>query len=76
MLNQFSGKTQHFRYLMQLFAEHNAKIKALGGNGFEANTLRGHDISEKHLKGYLLSQFGQIDIEIGHKPSARGQSNG
>jgi hypothetical protein len=33
------------RYLMQLFKEHNAKVKALIGNGFEANTLKGYNTS-------------------------------
>ena len=49
LLNQFTGKTQKSRYLMQLFTEHNAKVKALLGNGFEANTLKGYNTSEKHL---------------------------
>ncbi|GAA4104795.1 site-specific integrase [Mucilaginibacter panaciglaebae] len=64
LLNQFTGKTLKSHYLMQLFTEHNAKIKALIGNGFEANTLKGYNTSEKHLTGYLLNQFGKTDIEI------------
>ncbi|GAC1315348.1 MAG: hypothetical protein NVSMB24_40550 [Mucilaginibacter sp.] len=49
---------------MQLFTEHNAKIKALIGNGFEANTLKGYNTSEKHLTGYLQNEYGKTDIEI------------
>jgi site-specific recombinase XerD len=64
LLNQFTGKTQRSRYLMQLFTEHNAKVKALIGNGFEANTLKGYNTSEKHLKGYLQNEYGKTDIEI------------
>ena len=64
LLNQFTGKTQKSRYLMQLFTEHNAKVKALIGNGFEANTLKGYNTSEKHLTGYLQNEFGKTDIEI------------
>lgn len=64
LLNQFTGKTQKSRYLMRLFTEHNAKVKALIGNGFEANTLKGYNTSEKHLTGYLLNEFGKTDIEI------------
>ena len=51
--NQFTGKTQKSRFLMLLFKEHNTKVKALIGNGFEANTLKGYNTSEKHLTGYL-----------------------
>jgi len=64
LLNQFTGKTQKSRYLMQLFTEHNAKVKALIGNGFEANTLKGYNTSEKHLTGYLQNEYGKTDIEI------------
>jgi site-specific recombinase XerD len=62
--NQFTGKTQKSRYLMQLFTEHNTKIKALIGNGFEANTLKGYNTSEKHLAGYLQKEYGKNDVEI------------
>lgn len=63
--NQFTGKTQKSRFLMQLFNEHNTKVKALIGNGFEANTLKGYNTSEKHLTGYLQNEYGKTDIEIG-----------
>ncbi|RKR80157.1 site-specific recombinase XerD [Mucilaginibacter gracilis] len=64
LTNQFTGKTQQSRYLMQLFLEHNAKVKALIGNGFEANTLKGYNTSEKHLTSYLKENYGKSDIEI------------
>lgn len=50
--NQFLGRTEKSRYLLQLFKEHNDKVKALIGNGFEANTLKGYNTSIKHLPGY------------------------
>ncbi len=62
--NQFTGKIQKSRFLMQLFKEHNTKVKALIGNGFEANTLKGYNTSEKHLTGYLQKEYGKTDIEI------------
>jgi len=62
--NQFTGKNKKSHFLMQLFQEHNAKVKALIGNGFEANTLKGYNTSEKHLTGYLQSEYGKTDIEI------------
>jgi site-specific recombinase XerD len=62
--NQFTGKNQKSRFLMELFKEHNAKIKALIGNGFEPNTLKGYNTSEKHLTGFLQEKYGKTDIEI------------
>src|ERR1700742_4081454 len=50
--NQFLGKTEKSLYLIQLFQEHNARVKALIGNGFEANTLKGYNTSVKHLTGF------------------------
>ncbi|MGY4538615.1 site-specific recombinase XerD [Mucilaginibacter sp. UYNi724] len=62
--NEFAGKNQKSHFLMQLFKEHNSKVKALIGNGFEANTLKGYNTSEKHLTGYLQKEYGKTDIEI------------
>lgn len=62
--NQFTGKTTKSRYLMNLFAEHNAKVKALIGNGFRANTLKGYNTTEKHLTNFLQMQYRKIDIDI------------
>ncbi|MGZ3777272.1 MAG: phage integrase SAM-like domain and Arm DNA-binding domain-containing protein, partial [Mucilaginibacter sp.] len=62
--NQFLGKTAKSRYLIQLFKEHNAKVEALIGNGFEANTLKGYNTSIKHLTGFLEKEYGKSDIEM------------
>jgi site-specific recombinase XerD len=62
--NQFAGKADKSRYLIKLLKDHNAKIKALIGNGFEANTLKGYKTTEKHLIAYLGKEYGKSDIEI------------
>ncbi|MET3978217.1 site-specific recombinase XerD [Mucilaginibacter sp. UYP25] len=62
--NEFAGKNQKNHFLMQLFNEHNSKVKALIGNGFEVNTLKGYNTSEKHLIAYLQKEYGKTDIEI------------
>lgn len=68
--NQFTGKAQKSIFLMELFKEHNAKVKALIGNGFEANTLKGYNTSEKHLSGYLknasLVSDYRMDLPFGY----------
>jgi len=62
--NQFIRKINKSRFLMQLFKEHNAKVKALIGNGFESNTLKGYNTSEKHLTGVLKKEYAKTDMEI------------
>ncbi|MBC7713965.1 MAG: site-specific integrase, partial [Rhizobacter sp.] len=62
--DQFSGRGEKPKYLLQLFAEHNKKVEALIGNGFEANTLKGYKTSIKHLTGFLESHYKIEDIEI------------
>jgi site-specific recombinase XerD len=64
LCDQFTGKTDKSRYLMKIFRDHNSRIKALIGNGFEANTLKGYSTSEKHLAAFLKKQYGKTDIEI------------
>lgn len=59
-----SGNDKTTRYLMVLFAEHNKRVKAQLGNGFEANTLKGYNTSVKHLIGFLKTKFGKNDIDI------------
>jgi hypothetical protein len=34
------------------------------GHGFEANTLKGYNTSEKHLTAFLQKKYGKTDIEI------------
>ncbi|HEY2583242.1 MAG TPA: site-specific integrase [Mucilaginibacter sp.] len=65
LTNQFTGKTDTSHYLIQLFKEHNTKVEALIGNGFEANTLKGYKTSERHLVGFLKKEYSKTDIEIG-----------
>ncbi|MFC4213147.1 site-specific integrase [Pedobacter lithocola] len=61
---QFTGKSEKSRYLLCLFAEHNAKMKELIGNGFEANTLKGYVTSERHLTNFIQKKYLQDDIQI------------
>jgi len=62
--DQFAGRSEKSRYLMKLFEDHNNKVKALLGNGFEANTLKGYKTSVKHLTAFLKAKYGRSDIEI------------
>nr|WP_294897148.1 site-specific integrase [uncultured Pedobacter sp.] len=62
--DHFSGKSEKSRQLLQQFTEHNDKVKALIGNGFEANTLKGYQTSKKHITGFLKFHYKLTDIDI------------
>lgn len=64
LCDEFTLKSEKGRYLMKLFQEHNTKVKALLGNGFEANTLKGYNTSEKHVAAFLKKRYSKTDIEI------------
>ncbi|OAQ38985.1 recombinase [Pedobacter psychrophilus] len=62
--DRFSGKDEKLKQLLQLFTEHNDKMKALIGNGFQLNTLKGYQTSKKHITGFLRVQYQLEDIDI------------
>ena len=62
--DQFIGRSEKEYFIVELFNEHNEKVKALIGNGFEANTLKSYRSSFKHLSAFVLHQFGKNDMDI------------
>jgi hypothetical protein len=62
--DRFSGKEELSRSIIQLTVEHNTKMEALIGNGFEANTLRGYKTTEKHLKTFVKINYKREDLDI------------
>lgn len=62
--NQFIGNTEKAYYVAALFNEHNDRVKALIGNGFEANTLKSYRSSFKHLSAFIQHQYGIGDMDI------------
>ena len=38
---------------MEILVDHNAKLKALIGNGFAANTLKGYPTTVKYFTAFL-----------------------
>src|SRR5476651_2702397 len=47
--NKFLGKAEKPKLLLSIFEEHNKKVEALLGNGFEYSTLKGYRSSLTHL---------------------------
>src|SRR5690606_27907393 len=64
LMSKYQGKDVVRRFLMEVFEEHNAKMEALLGNGFQPNTLKGYKTSVSHLNEYLLKDYRAKDIDI------------
>ena len=64
IMDKYLGKEEKPRYLMEIFADHNQKMEAMIGKGFEANTLKGYKSSVTHLEGYLALDYKKADIDI------------
>lgn len=62
--NQFIGRAEKTYYVVALFNEHNEQVKALIGNGFEANTLKSYRSSFKHLSAFVQHQYGVVDMDV------------
>ena len=62
--NQFIGRAEKPYYIVALFNEHNDQVKALIGNGFEANTLKSYRSSFKHLSLFVQHQYGIADMDV------------
>lgn len=62
--DQFIGRAEKAYYIVELFNDHNDQVKALIGNGFEANTLKSYRSSFKHLKAFVQHQYGKTDMDI------------
>ena len=60
---KYLGKDIQRKTLMDVFREHNEQMKALLGNGFKPNTLKGYNSSLSHIGLYLQASFGAEDIE-------------
>jgi site-specific recombinase XerD len=62
--NQFIGRAEKAYYVVALFNEHNEQVKALIGNGFEANTLKSYCSSFKHLSAFVQQHYGIVDMDV------------
>ena len=64
IMNKYLGKEEKPKFLMEIFTEHNEKMKASIGKGFKANTLKGYKSSVIHLTAYLKKDYKNEDIDI------------
>jgi site-specific recombinase XerD len=64
MVNKYLGKLEKKNSLLNIFTEHNRKMKELIGKEFKSNTLKGYHTSLQHLTAYLSKDYGFSDIEV------------
>ncbi|SKB96021.1 Site-specific recombinase XerD [Sphingobacterium nematocida] len=64
LMNKYQNKDDKKLFLLEIFKDHNEKMKALIGKGFKANTLKGYHTSLLHLSAYMLKSYQRPDIEV------------
>ncbi len=62
--NRLLGRTEKSRMLMEIFADHNHRTKALVGDEYAPATLERYATSMKHTQDFLRWKFGVADIDI------------
>lgn len=62
--NVFSGKIEKPQMLLEIFTEHNRKIKALVGDEYALGTLQRYQTSLKHTKDFLKWKYNLSDIAV------------
>jgi site-specific recombinase XerD len=62
--NHFMGKTEKVYMLIEIFKEHNRKMKELIGKEFSKGTMQRYEISLRHTQNFLVYYYGITDIDI------------
>ena len=62
--NKFLGKGENVRMLINIFRDHNKKIRTLVGKEYAAGTAIRYQTSQKHTQHYLQSNYKNSDIDI------------
>ena len=58
------GKKASIRTILEVFAEHNAKVEALVGREFAAGTFERYKTSLKHTRDFILWKYKVNDLDI------------
>jgi site-specific recombinase XerD len=62
--NKYLGIEEKPNYLIDVFQDHNDKVKALIGVDFRKPTLTKYNGTLKHLKNFLFQKFNIVDLEV------------
>lgn len=62
--NRMLGKSEKARMLIEIFKEHNRKVKSLVGKEFAPLTYKRYQTSLQHTQSFLSYKYGVVDIDI------------
>jgi len=62
--DEYLGVNQKSQSLVALFEDHNAKVKALIGNGYAAGTYERYQTCLRHLKAFIRSRYDANDFNV------------
>jgi len=62
--NLMAGKSQKIPGIIEVFREHNQKIKSLVGKEYAEATAKRYETSLRHTVEYLGFQYGKEDLEV------------
>lgn len=60
----YSGKLTKTRMLVPIYEQHNKRIKQLINKEYALGTFKRHEVTLKHLREFMLQQYGVDDIDI------------
>ncbi|MBU1013289.1 MAG: site-specific integrase [Bacteroidetes bacterium] len=62
--NKYLGFEPKAKTVLEIFQEHNQKLKALVGNEFAYGTYQNYLTSYRHIRDFILFKFKKDDLEI------------
>ena len=62
--NRFLGKDFKHKMILEIFQDHNDKVKKLVGKDFAAGTLERYITAKKHVAAYILQEYGLEDLPV------------
>lgn len=62
--NQLLGKEESKKMILEVFREHNQRVKALVGKEFAAGTLQRYKTSLEHTRSFIQWKYGLEDMDI------------
>ncbi|MGA9590476.1 MAG: site-specific integrase [Salegentibacter sp.] len=62
--DEYFGKGEEQRMLMEIFQEHNDEMEKLIGKGYTKGTMQRYNACKKHIEDYLLFAYKKKDIPV------------
>ena len=62
--DKYLGKETKSKMLLEIFADHNKKVKILVGDEYAAGTLQRYETTLKHTKDFIEAKYKVSDIDV------------